>query len=76
MFFFIFIIAQTSSFQFYNNLTDGDRIHTALLYGGVDLGYFYVNIYIGTPPIRQTVIVDTGSGITTFPCNDCGSNCG
>jgi hypothetical protein len=29
-----------------------DLTHTALLYGGVDLGYYYVNIYIGTPPVR------------------------
>lgn len=27
-----------------------DPIHTALLYGSIDLGYYYVNIYAGTPP--------------------------
>lgn len=53
----------------------GDATHTALLYGGVEMGYYYVNIYIGTPPVRQTVIVDTGSSTTTFPCNDC-TDCG
>lgn len=31
---------------------DNDPIHTALLYGGYDLGYYYVNIYLGTPPNR------------------------
>lgn len=30
--------------------TNADTYHTALLHGGVDLGYYYVNIYIGTPP--------------------------
>mmetsp|Transcript_2854 Transcript_2854/g.5342 ORF Transcript_2854/g.5342 Transcript_2854/m.5342 type:complete len:627 (+) Transcript_2854:292-2172(+) len=44
------------------------------LYQG--FGTHYVDLWVGTPhPQRQTVIVDTGSGITSFPCepcNDCG----
>lgn len=27
-----------------------DPLHTALLYGSSDLGYYYVNIYVGSPP--------------------------
>lgn len=38
--------------------------------------YFYATIYIGTPPRKFTVIVDTGSTITYVPCASCGSNCG
>jgi hypothetical protein len=32
-------------------------------------------LWCGTPPQRQTVIVDTGSGITAFPCGGC-QDCG
>lgn len=39
-------------------------------------GTHYVDLWMGSPePQRQTVIVDTGSGVTAFPCvgcNDCG----
>ena len=31
--------------------------------------YFYSLIYVGTPPQRQTVILDTGSSILAFPCD-------
>jgi Xylanase inhibitor N-terminal len=34
-------------------------------------GTHYVDLWCGTPPQRQTVIVDTGSGATAFPCSDC-----
>ena len=35
--------------------------------------YFYSLVYIGTPPQRQTVILDTGSSILAFPCT--GDSC-
>ena len=31
--------------------------------------YFYSLVYVGTPPQRQTVILDTGSSILAFPCS-------
>jgi Xylanase inhibitor N-terminal len=34
-------------------------------------GTHYADLWCGTPPQRQTVIVDTGSGVTAFPCNEC-----
>lgn len=34
-------------------------------------GTHYVDLWVGTPAQRQTVIVDTGSGITAFPCKPC-----
>jgi len=43
------------------------------LYQGI--GTHYVDIWCGTPPQRQTVIVDTGSGVTAFPCSEC-QGCG
>lgn len=45
---------------------------TAPLFEG--LGTHYVFIYVGTPAQRVSVIVDTGSHHTAFPCTGC--NCG
>lgn len=36
---------------------------------------YHVNIYIGSPPQRRLVIVDTGSRYLVFPCKPC-RNCG
>lgn len=39
-------------------------------------GTHYVDLWIGSnDPQRQTVIVDTGSQLTSFPCTDC-TDCG
>lgn len=38
----------------------------APLYPGYGTHYAY--IYVGTPPKRQSVIIDTGSHQTAFPC--------
>lgn len=40
------------------------------------LGSHYVTAYVGTPPQRTTLLVDTGSSITGFPVTECGSSCG
>jgi hypothetical protein len=44
---------------------------------GLYMGYgtHYVDLWCGSPPQRQTVIVDTGSSQTAFPCSDC-QDCG
>mmetsp|Transcript_37804 Transcript_37804/g.43186 ORF Transcript_37804/g.43186 Transcript_37804/m.43186 type:complete len:279 (-) Transcript_37804:9-845(-) len=52
---------------------DAGGSRSSLLYQGY--GTHYVDLWIGTPSQRQTVIVDTGSSITALPCNDC-SDCG
>lgn len=46
---------------------------TASLFQGY--GTHYVDLWCGTPPQRQTVIVDTGSDVTAFPCSGC-DDCG
>jgi hypothetical protein len=38
-------------------------------------GTHYADLWCGTPPQRQTVIVDTGSGVTAFPSSGC-KGCG
>lgn len=44
---------------------------TAFLQGNTTLGYYYLDILIGNPPQKQTLIVDTGSYMTVFPCKGC-----
>lgn len=38
-------------------------------------GTHYATVWVGTPPQRKSVIVDTGSHYTAFPCVGC-DNCG
>mmetsp|Transcript_9241 Transcript_9241/g.20842 ORF Transcript_9241/g.20842 Transcript_9241/m.20842 type:complete len:930 (+) Transcript_9241:98-2887(+) len=42
---------------------------TGALYQGY--GTHYLDLWVGSPPQRQTVIIDTGSSITAFPCSGC-----
>jgi hypothetical protein len=39
------------------------------------MGTHFIYLWVGTPPQRVSVIVDTGSHHTAFPCKGC-SNCG
>lgn len=39
-------------------------------------GTYHAYVYIGTPPQRQTLIVDTGSRLTAFPCHPHCPDCG
>ncbi len=53
---------------------DGDSI---MVYGNSSyLKYYYTNIYVGTPPQKQSVIIDTGSLMTAVPCKPYCTNCG
>jgi len=45
----------------------------ALMHQG--FGTHYVNAWVGTPPQRVALIVDTGSHMTAFPCTGC-KGCG
>ena len=57
----------------------GDRHLRAQQIGALFQGYgtHYIDLWCGTnPPQRQTVIVDTGSAVTAFPCSGCRSLCG
>ena len=49
------------------------------LYGNVTkMFYYYVDVLVGDPknPSKQSVIVDTGSTITWFPCKGFCNHCG
>ena len=77
-----------SKYHYQRVLQDDASLHTreeieeaseALQIAGLFQGYgtHYADLWCGTPtPQRQTVIVDTGSGVTAFPCNECDHNCG
>lgn len=41
-----------------------------------NLNYYYVNLYIGSPPKRQSLIIDTGSQLTAVPCKPLCNHCG
>ena len=49
--------------------------HILPVYGNATLGYYYVNLFIGSPSQEQSVIIDTGSGQLAVPCSECVS-CG
>ena len=65
-----------------SNMDDGnpfvhakDGYHSFEIFGSTTFGYYYLDLFVGTPPQKQTVILDTGSEITAFPCSDC-TDCG
>ncbi|GAX25035.1 hypothetical protein FisN_2Lh320 [Fistulifera solaris] len=52
---------------------EGHATQVDALYQGY--GTHYVDLWCGTPPQRQTVILNTGGPGTAFPCSDC-HDCG
>jgi hypothetical protein len=40
------------------------------------LNYYYIDLFIGDPPQKQSVIIDTGSHITAVPCLPHCKKCG
>ena len=57
----------------HNVIRQLDPLQVGALYQGY--GTHYVDLWVGTPGQRQTLIVDTGSGVTAFPCSGC-ADCG
>jgi len=55
------------------NRRRGEAVQVGALFEGY--GTHYIDLWCGSPPQRQTVIVDTGSGVTAFPCSGC-EQCG
>lgn len=53
-----------------------NHIESCRVYGNIDkYAYYFLDMLIGTPPQRVSVIVDTGSHIAAFPCASC-KHCG
>jgi len=52
------------------------HIESARLYGNIDqYAYWFVDLLVGTPVQRVSLILDTGSGLSAFPCASC-RHCG
>ena len=51
---------------------------TALYGNSTEMMYYYANVYVGTfETLRtQALIIDTGSGIMSFPCKEYCVHCG
>lgn len=65
MIIYLLIIMLTKHYTQYRNLQ---------LFGDSEIGYYYVNVLIGTPPQKQSLILDSGSKLTILPCKGC-TNC-
>lgn len=38
--------------------------------------YYFAKFYVGSPPVEQSAIIDTGSDTLAFPCDCVNENCG
>jgi len=45
------------------------------IHGNISIGYYYIDVYVGTPPQRKSLILDTGSRQTVMTCELC-EKCG
>jgi len=53
------------------------RISSQRIHGNTShLRYYYLDLYVGTPPQKQSLLIDTGSYFTGFPCKQLCKNCG
>jgi hypothetical protein len=66
LFFFVILIALFRTTQ---------SVESIQLQGNISLGYYYADLYLGTPPQKQSFIIDTGSTLFAVPCNMC-TSCG
>ncbi|PHJ23130.1 aspartyl protease asp5 [Cystoisospora suis] len=49
-----------------------EKVYRARLYGSMfSYAYYFLDILVGTPPQRSSVILDTGSSLLAFPCVGC-----
>lgn len=63
----------TANFEYDGKL----RVESARLFGNVNrYAYYFTDLLVGSPnPQRTSVIIDTGSRLVGFPCNEC-QHCG
>lgn len=51
------------------------KVRNNQVFGNVTLGYYYVEVFVGSNQVPQTLIIDTGSYTIAFPCQNC-KECG
>ncbi|ETV94581.1 hypothetical protein H310_11849 [Aphanomyces invadans] len=61
----------TRRWQSESNLTGGLTIESDEVALGVGIGTHYAEMYLGLPPQKASVIIDTGSHMTALPCTSC-----
>lgn len=55
----------------------GDIILSYEIYNDSEQIHYYADIFVGTPPQKQSVILDTGSNLVGIPCKGpCNGTCG
>jgi len=64
-----------AKYRYYRKLNNATTIQPELLPLYQGYGTHFAYVFVGTPPQRQSVIIDTGSHYTAFPCTGC-SQCG
>eukprot|EP00922_Rhytidocystis_sp_ex-Travisia-forbesii_P034723 GHVS01051563.1.p1 GENE.GHVS01051563.1~~GHVS01051563.1.p1 ORF type:complete len:641 (-),score=99.04 GHVS01051563.1:1256-3109(-) len=69
------VLLLTSSPSLALSATDVPDVVTPVYGNLFRLAYFFVDILVGSPPQRQSVIIDTGSSLLGFPCQGC-TKCG
>lgn len=55
---------------------EGENEFTKIYGNSSSLNYYYVNLFVGNPPKKQAVIIDTGSHLTSVPCMPLCESCG
>jgi len=55
---------------------EGENEFTKIYGNSSSLNYYFVNLYVGDPPKKQAVIIDTGSHLTSVPCQPLCESCG
>ena len=52
-------------------------LEQSIIYGDInELNYYYINLYLGKNKKKQSFLLDTGSGITSIPCQPYCNQCG
>ncbi len=65
-----------NSLRFLDHLSNLKGDSSPIFGNSTYLNYYYVDLYIGEPPQKQSVIIDTGSHITAVPCLPHCKKCG
>lgn len=63
------LVPHAANLERRRHLLQDDAIQLDALYQGY--GTHYMDLWVGTPPQRQTLIVSTDSHIAGFPCSEC-----